>query len=123
MLLQIKFLRITGITEGISFLVLLLIAMPMKYYFAIPLAVKIVGWLHGGKLDPSLGHLGVCREEPALRKAPAHDVDTRILITVGFEETIKKLWRELVEAVAAEPVLGRRDQRSAADPQQPRDVV
>jgi integral membrane protein len=40
-------LRLTGATEGISFLVLLLVAMPLKYYFGFPLAVKVVGWLHG----------------------------------------------------------------------------
>lgn len=40
-------LRIAGITEGISFLVLLCIAMPLKYYFNQPMAVKIVGWIHG----------------------------------------------------------------------------
>ena len=39
--------RIIGIAEGISFLVLLLIAMPMKYFLKIPEAVKIVGWMHG----------------------------------------------------------------------------
>ncbi len=44
---RVKSLRIVGIAEGISFLVLLLIAMPMKYFLEIPLAVKIVGWLHG----------------------------------------------------------------------------
>ena len=33
--------------EGISFLVLLLIAMPMKYFFGFPKAVTIVGSLHG----------------------------------------------------------------------------
>jgi integral membrane protein len=36
-----------GVTEGISFLVLLLIAMPLKYYAGIPIAVKLVGWTHG----------------------------------------------------------------------------
>jgi integral membrane protein len=36
-----------GIAEGISFLVLLLIAMPLKYFFELPLAVKLVGWAHG----------------------------------------------------------------------------
>ena len=45
--MRIKILRFTGITEGISFLVLLLIAMPMKYYLGLPLAVKVVGWMHG----------------------------------------------------------------------------
>jgi len=33
--------------EGISFLVLLLVAMPMKYFFGFPKAVTIVGSLHG----------------------------------------------------------------------------
>jgi len=40
------FLRI-GHIEGISYLVLLLLAMPLKYYFGFPWAVKIVGYLHG----------------------------------------------------------------------------
>jgi len=39
--------RMIGIAEGISFLVLLLIAMPLKYLFQIPEAVKIIGWIHG----------------------------------------------------------------------------
>ena len=43
----IQLLRKTGIAEGISFLVLLLIAMPLKYAFDLPLAVKYVGWAHG----------------------------------------------------------------------------
>lgn len=44
---KISYLRFTGIAEGISFLVLLLIAMPLKYYFGLPIAVKVVGWMHG----------------------------------------------------------------------------
>ena len=36
-----------GIAEGISFLVLLLIAMPLKYFMQMPEAVKFVGWVHG----------------------------------------------------------------------------
>ncbi len=39
--------RMIGIAEGISFLVLLLIAMPLKYIFNIPEAVKFTGWVHG----------------------------------------------------------------------------
>lgn len=34
--------------EGASFLLLLGIAMPLKYWFGLPLAVRIVGALHGG---------------------------------------------------------------------------
>lgn len=39
--------RMAGIAEGISFLVLLLIAMPLKYFFNFPQAVKVTGWVHG----------------------------------------------------------------------------
>lgn len=39
--------RMIGIAEGISFLVLLLIAMPLKYFMHLPEAVKIMGWIHG----------------------------------------------------------------------------
>ena len=39
--------RMIGIAEGISFLVLLLIAMPLKYFMQMPEAVKFVGWVHG----------------------------------------------------------------------------
>jgi len=39
--------RAIAIAEGISFLVLLGIAMPLKYFAGMPLAVRIVGSLHG----------------------------------------------------------------------------
>lgn len=40
-------LRMVGLAEGISFLLLLGIAMPLKYLAGMPLAVKYVGWVHG----------------------------------------------------------------------------
>jgi integral membrane protein len=40
-------LRLIGIAEGISFLLLLGIAMPLKYLAGIPEMVKWVGWIHG----------------------------------------------------------------------------
>ena len=43
----IKRFRQVAISEGISFLVLLLIAMPMKYMLDMPMVVTVVGWLHG----------------------------------------------------------------------------
>lgn len=39
--------RKIALAEGVSFLVLLLIAMPLKYFANYPMAVKIVGSLHG----------------------------------------------------------------------------
>lgn len=40
------FLRVSRL-EGISFLLLLFIAMPLKYAMDMPLGVKYVGWAHG----------------------------------------------------------------------------
>jgi integral membrane protein len=40
-------LRAVGIAEGLSLLLLLGVAMPLKYLAGMPLAVKIVGWIHG----------------------------------------------------------------------------
>ncbi|MEO8177403.1 MAG: DUF3817 domain-containing protein [Deltaproteobacteria bacterium] len=40
-------LRWVAKIEGVSFLVLLGIAMPLKYAAGLPIAVKIVGWAHG----------------------------------------------------------------------------
>ena len=44
---KLSWLRKAGIAEGISFLVLLGIAMPLKYIFHQPMAVKVFGWAHG----------------------------------------------------------------------------
>jgi integral membrane protein len=40
-------LRIISMTEAISYLILLFIAMPMKYIWGEPMAVRIVGMAHG----------------------------------------------------------------------------
>lgn len=36
-----------ALLEGISYVLLLGIAMPLKYLFDFPLAVKVLGWAHG----------------------------------------------------------------------------
>lgn len=41
-------LRIVGLVEGISTLVLFGAAMPLKYFADMPKAVRIVGSIHGG---------------------------------------------------------------------------
>jgi integral membrane protein len=43
----IPFLRQIAFAEAISFLVLLGVAMPLKYFAGLPIAVKIVGLIHG----------------------------------------------------------------------------
>ena len=44
---MIKILRILGNVEGVSYLLLLFIAMPLKYAYDMPMAVKITGMAHG----------------------------------------------------------------------------
>lgn len=44
---DLEWLKLSGYAEGISFLVLLLIAMPLKYWFGMPMAVRVVGAAHG----------------------------------------------------------------------------
>ncbi len=46
--LSLLSLRVVGFLEGISFLLLLLVAMPLKYLAGRPLGVEIVGAIHGG---------------------------------------------------------------------------
>lgn len=46
-LLLIKIYRVNAFLEGVSFLVLLGIAMPLKYMYNKPEMVKIVGMAHG----------------------------------------------------------------------------
>ncbi|HEX6625805.1 MAG TPA: DUF3817 domain-containing protein [Pyrinomonadaceae bacterium] len=40
-------LRAIAFIEGVSYLVLLCVAMPLKYFAGLPSAVKTVGWIHG----------------------------------------------------------------------------
>ena len=44
---MINLYRKTAVIEGISYLILLFIAMPLKYFFNFPHAVKYFGWIHG----------------------------------------------------------------------------
>ena len=43
----IKRFRLTALAEGSSFLVLLFLAMPMKYLMGMPRVVTVVGAIHG----------------------------------------------------------------------------
>ena len=45
--MNIQSLRVVGFLEGLSFLALLFIAMPLKYIWGNPILVKYVGMGHG----------------------------------------------------------------------------
>lgn len=40
-------LRMAGLVEGVSFILLMGIAMPLKYIWGQPLLVTLLGWVHG----------------------------------------------------------------------------
>jgi len=44
---ELKKFRFINKVEGISFIILLFIAMPLKYQFGYPIATKIAGMAHG----------------------------------------------------------------------------
>lgn len=58
-----KTFRLLGYLEGISLLVLLFIAMPLKYRFGEPLYVRYVGWLHGLLFIGYVGFLAIVQGE------------------------------------------------------------
>ena len=68
----VRFLRRIAIAEGVSYLLLLGIAMPLKYLANFPQAVSVVGWLHGALfvgLCAALLHTMVAARWPFLRGA------------------------------------------------------
>lgn len=44
---SVKLFRKVAFAEGLSYILLLFIAMPLKYWAGMPLAVKYTGWAHG----------------------------------------------------------------------------
>jgi integral membrane protein len=44
---MLKWFRRVALAEGVSFLLLIFFAMPLKYWAGFPFAVKVVGWAHG----------------------------------------------------------------------------
>lgn len=43
----VSLLRRVALAEAVSYLLLLGVAMPLKYAFGLPQAVMVVGWIHG----------------------------------------------------------------------------
>ena len=56
---QIRVFRMTALAEGVSFLTLLFVAMPMKYFMGMPEVVRVVGSIHGGLFLLYVGLLAI----------------------------------------------------------------
>lgn len=80
----IKALRVLSLLEGISLLALVFVAMPLKYIWALPLAVRIVGLAHGVLF---LALLAICIQvlvEGSLRTTTVGKVFAWCLVPFGF---------------------------------------
>jgi integral membrane protein len=69
----------TALAEGTSFLILLFIAMPMKYFMGMPMAVRVAGSIHGILFLLYVGQLARLRTK--------HQWDTRF-VTQAFVASI-----------------------------------
>jgi integral membrane protein len=88
--------RLISFIEGISFLILLFIAMPLKYFMDIPLAVKIVGMTHGILFILFVLALGMIEKEYKW-KFLSFKLFVYSVIPFGFiliEKTIMKIHQE-----------------------------
>lgn len=56
-------LRLNGYAEGITFIILLFVALPLKYFNGSPHPFKLVSWIHGILLIQFLYQSFVVKEE------------------------------------------------------------
>jgi len=57
-----RLFRQVALMEGWSFVLLLFVAMPLKYIFHIPEGVKYIGWAHGVLFVAFIALLALCTE-------------------------------------------------------------
>jgi integral membrane protein len=85
--------RAVALLEGLSFVVLLFIAMPLKYLAGMPLAVKVVGMAHGVLFllyIPSLIEVAVVHRWSLLRGVVAFAASLVPFGTFVLEATLRR---------------------------------
>ncbi len=96
---SIGWLRLIGIAEGVSYLVLLGIAMPLKYIAGMPMAVRIVGMLHGVLFVLfvlAVAWVAISRRWPKLRIGEAVFASLYPFGTFIFDRKLKQEEQELL---------------------------
>ncbi|MGQ0504622.1 MAG: DUF3817 domain-containing protein [Myxococcaceae bacterium] len=91
--------RSIAFAEGISFVVLLFVAMPLKYFAGLPLAVRVIGSIHGLLFVlflVALGRATVARAWPSSRALIAFGSSLLPFGTFVFD---RSLHRELEAAL------------------------
>ena len=88
----LRHLRLVALLEGASFLVLLFIAMPLKYLADQPLAVRVVGSIHGLLFlifMAALLHAGNVRQWPFRRSVHAFVASIVPFGTFVFDRSLR----------------------------------
>ena len=88
---MIRNLRIIGNIEGVSYLILLFIAMPLKYAYHMPMAVKITGMVHGLLFVAYCLLLAVCMKKFSWKLGFGINLFIATLIPFGTFVTDRKL--------------------------------
>jgi len=88
---RINQFRVVSMCEGVSYLVLLGIAMPLKYLADMPLAVRVVGSIHGALFVAYCIALARCLPAVPLGRAVAYFIASLIpLGAFGVEYQLRK---------------------------------
>jgi integral membrane protein len=96
--------RVVGLVEGVSFLVLLGIAMPLKYLAGMPEAVRVVGWVHGVLFMAYLA--AVADVTLAMRWSPRQVLAALVAGVVPFGPFVHDAWmRRQQGTVEARPAV------------------
>lgn len=85
--------RVVALLEGLSFVVLLFVAMPLKYWAGLPLAVRVVGAVHGVLFVlfvPALFRAATEHEWPARRWLLAFGASLVPFGTFLFDRTLRR---------------------------------
>ena len=95
---ELKKFKLINKIEGISFLILLFIAMPMKYMFDIPMATKIAGMAHGVLVLAFIYQIFEAKKEAGLTWGEMGKYTLLSLIPFGSFYTDKLLAKKITAA-------------------------
>jgi integral membrane protein len=95
---ELKKFKFINKIEGISFIILLFIAMPAKYYFGYPMATKIVGMLHGLLVFAFIYQIIEAKKEANLTLKEVGLYSILSLIPFGSFYTDKLLAKKMIKA-------------------------
>ncbi len=95
---ELKKFRIINKIEGISYLILLFVAMPLKYSFGYPIATKIVGSIHGVLVFTFLYQIYEAKKEAGFTLKETAFYTLLSLIPFGSFYTDKLLLKKITAA-------------------------